>query len=387
MKNKIIIKILSVLLGTFSVITFIGCNLGGGDADGDNPASPVSIVGTYTGAWNFLDNGVVTNNPNPYDYSVSAKNGTYIEDDGTATIVWENGEEQTVTYDEKALLVDGKTYNRVDIEKLYQEFAGTYFNYDYKLDGTENFWKNVDRIIFNSGRTFGVGGGNGVFSLVPITENHGLILNTLKAYGANVMGSYVTPGNPLFLAYYVKIDGEYHIRLSNGDNYHESNGTKSRYFMWKVAHNHFIDFTRSGSAFTSDDMYEVFGGSGGTEQNPVSKQYLDGLAKLTILSDGVDKIINTSRREHTDYPFKGGKAKFNDGAKEIDATYSVIKLSATNGKFFIDMSSAPVGYNADKVATGEIDKSRFVVGDYTIDGQNISISFSYEGRAYNFIYQ
>lgn len=373
---KIFKKLFTVTLAVILLVSFCAC--------AEETVKPVSVEGTYTGCWVFGEDGSVSHDPNPYVYKSDREYGTYTQSGDKVIISWNNGLEVTARSTEKGFTYKGETFQKVNMENLYSSFSGYYRNYD-------NLWSNgsFDALSFTeNGRLVpGQTGAYVSYSLEPITKTHGKVLTEVHSSNSAFDGlGYVNGGEPLGLIYYSEIDGVFHLRVSEGEHYYtDANGVKSRHYPWGIAHGHFIDWTEQGDTFSTLDVFDKLAGSGGTTAVPVSKTYTGDGASLTLYNDGELQLtrLDNSFQEVTTKTFMGGKAKFNNGATEINATYNFIATSNKVGKIFIDMSEKPITYYSDLISTGRIDPQRWVVGDYLINKNEITLKFTYKGITYN----
>ncbi|MBQ8308619.1 MAG: hypothetical protein IJX96_02170 [Clostridia bacterium] len=358
---KIFKRIVTTIITFVSACCFVSCNL--------STEKQVSVVGTYTGSWTFTEDGKVSHDPDPYDYASETLNGTYTQTGNEVSITWESGKTLAASCDgEGRLVVSEKTYTKVDMETLYQDFAGVYNNYEamWPSDAVHsmNFTANGELIPGNLGAFAN-------YSLEPITQTHGKVhTEVLTVAGIG----YLLEGEPIGYIFYTKIGDKYHLRLSEGAH---------RYNPWGVAHNHFIDWKQRGDTYDTEDLFETLAGAGGTEEAPVSKTYTDGAASLTLKNDGKLQLerADASGAVTSSKTFLGGKAVFSDGATEQEATYNMIALDESSGKIFIDMAAIPVIYYTAYIGK-TIDPARWVVGDYKINGGSITVSFTYLGQSY-----
>ena len=372
---KIFKKLFTVTLAVILLVSFCAC--------AEETVKPVSVEGTYTGCWVFNADGSVWHDPAPYDYGSDKLNGTYTQSGEKVYITWQNGLEIIGKSTDKGFTIKGASYKKVNMGKLMESFAGMYSNYD-------GMWPNnaFDTLNFTSngelypGRT----GAYVTYELEPITATHGKVITAVQNNNAFDGLGYVNGGEPLGLIYYSKIDGIFHLRISEGEHYYtQKDGTKGRHYPWGIAHGHFIDWIQFGDTFSTESVFDKLAGSGGTTAVPVSKTYTGDGASLTLYNDGELQLtrLDNSFKEVTTKTFMGGKAKFNNGATEINATYNFIATSNKVGKIFIDMSEKPITYYSDLISTGRIDPQRWVVGDYLINGNEITLKFTYKGIAYN----
>lgn len=358
---KIIHRIKAIIIALCASITLFAC-----ENVGDNDTK-VSVVGTYTGAWEFDEDGNVTHDPAPYVYDTKQLTGTYKQSGKDVSITWANGTTITATCKNTGeLVVNGEVQTKVDMDTLYKEFAGKYSNTDalWSMDAVHemNFTANGDLIP-------GAMGSYAKYHLQPITQTHGKVHTSIVTIAGI---GYLLDGEPLGEIYYTKINGNYHLRLSEGAH---------RYTPWGIGHGHFIDWKKRGDSYNSKDVFAKLAGDNGTVENPVSKTYASQNASLTLYNDGVLKLTRVDAQK----TFLGGKAKFFDGQTEKSATYNVIALTETTGKIFIDMAELPVSYPYNRANLKNIDTTRWVVGDYTLNDNEGTITFLYKDTLYTLV--
>lgn len=356
--KKNIFRFLSVALCAVTAFA-VACT----PSEGDTPDEGTdTVVGLYTDTWEFSKNGKVSYDPDPYDYSVKTQTGVYTVSGNDITVSWDGGGTNKLEYSNGELKAFGKTHKKLNKEKLYSEFSGEYLT-------VEAVWPSnkIQKIIFSENGKFTISDGNGEYYLQAITETHGIVETTVL----DVMHiGYIAMYEPLAQMYYSKIGNYYHIRLSEGSHPY-SDGVQHN--PWKIGHNHFTDWYQRGDPFETLSVYKALAGSNGTEQNPASTTYTSGETSLILYNDGVLKLSVSGSTK----TFPGGKATFTKGGESKAVTYSFIALSLNHGKIFIDMAETPSSFNKSG------DKKRFVVGDYSVNGENINISFTYDGNDYS----
>ena len=229
---------------------------------------------------------------------------------------------------------------------VYADIAGTYKSKTH-YGSTDSVWYNLGFTLNADGTTsMSVDKAyTGTYELIPYTDTFGK-LNFTPGYASG--GNYDSTGT--FWGYYSKINGEYVMRM-----------------MWSpsgVRYWHFIDFSKSGSTFSS---WDIFDSVVGTEANAV---YTDGNATLELAL-----IVNNYSSTNP----AGSKFVFTSGETVVNGTYDFVATSTTAGKIFLDFFATP-GYKNSK--DQEIEKIRYVIGEYAlIDGQYV-ISFNYNGVDY-----
>lgn len=364
---KIVRRMIASILAFCASITLFAC-----ENVGDNDTQ-VAVVGTYTGAWEFSADGTVTHDPAPYVYDTKQMTGTYEQSGNKVSITWKNGETLTaICKDTGELVVNEEVQTKVDMETLYKEFAGKYTNTDglWPMDAVSemNFTTNGELIP-------GSKGSFATYSLLPITQTHGKVRTSIVTIAGI---GYLLDGEPLGDIYYTKINGHYHLRLSEGAH---------RYNPWGIGHGHFIDWKKRGDAYNSKDIFAMLAGKNGTVESPVSKTYASQTANLTLYNDGELKLTRAllDGTAVTSKTFLGGKAKFFDGQTEKSATYNVIALTETTGKIFIDMAELPVSYPYYRGNLENIDTTRWVVGEYALNDKGSTITFTYKNMLYNLV--
>ena len=362
--NKKFLNFIMVALCAVTAFSAVACTPNG-NTDDNGETGKDSVVGIYTDTWEFTKDGKVSYNPAPYDYSVKTKNGTYTVSGENVSVSWNGGGTESLKYSKGQITVDGKTHKKLDKDALYKGFANEYMT----IDAVWARSNTITKLFFTENGKFTVKDGNGEYYLQAITETHGIVVTSM----IDVMHiGYIAMYEPIALMYYSKIGDFYHIRMSEGSHPY-TDGVEHN--PWAIGHNHFVDWYVRGDSFDTVSVFNMLAGVGGTVNKPVSTTYSSiGGTTLTLFNDGVLKLpISTAENAKT---FLGGKATFNNGAGDMAVTYNFIALSLTHGKIFIDMAEQPSSYNKVK------NKSRFIVGDYSIDGEEITISFNYDGINY-----
>ena len=285
-----------------------------------------------------------------------------------------NTEEYNMFYQEKVYTL----VEKVQLGELYEEFAGTYIDTTkkWKTDGNWEMTFNSDGTLTTNRKWGGNPGSkveingewveqwDGTYTLNPITENYGTINVILNYHIKN--GNYTN-----HVQYYVRYEDRFVLRLSY------SNGG--------MEYNHFIDVLKKDDNFSTEPMFEMLAGSGGTKEKPVQSIYKDASknASLTLINNGVwgvprgDGII-IDKNGIVSNP--GGMCKFNDGTTEIIANYNLVALTKNSGKIFMTMAETGLRYNPTTAK-----EDRFPVGDYVINEERKQISFTYLGVDYVFV--
>ena len=358
-----------------------------------------AFAGKYTSTYEFeTDKTFTVTNLNTYDgYGRNTETaGTYKLTVGGGIYLTINGETTVGTYTTTDTLcsfeLGDTTYNEVDTAKLIVAITGDsssaaddkYTEYSGGLTDLNSglylirFYNEDDKSSDGDADTLRIRvqtyGWEYTYELIPITATFGKIV-TACLYEAEGNPTYYF-GYALGEIYYTYYETENLIRLRFSQNV--ATGQPQTY---TIGGGHFVDLTKGSDTFSTKSVFETLAGE--YVDATVSKTYTDATsdASLTLYNDG-KLLLSSYKTDGTAYTkqYMGGVATFNDGTTEIDATYNMIAMSATEGMFFIDMSATPQMY---KDVT---DKTRFVTGAYVIDGDKITITFTYNDVSYELIY-
>lgn len=314
-----------------------------------------NFAGSYTNAYTFNADKTMSYRENLY---VSGKpaNGTYKLYKNGIALVTVGDQTKVCSYDKenKTFTANGNTEAFVDTGAIYTAIAG-----DYR--SSAGLWNSsIQRFILANDGTFEWKYWNwtGTYKVEPITEDFGRILTYIKDAGGNDLTHWGDAS--LGSVYYSNFGGKYKLRFSNDDVNDKSS--------WGLARGQFVDWFLTSDTFKTTQVFDALAGE--YVDATVSKTYKDGEATLVLENDGgTFKTANNVKYV--------GVAQFNGQ----DATYNVVATSATAGKFFMDVSDTPSYYYSAE------DKSRFVVGDYAIGSENITIEFTYDGEDYSFVWE
>ena len=331
-----------------------------------------AFAGKYTDTYEFETDGTFTiTNLTEFDGPHNTETqGTYKLTVAGGIILTINGNtvEGTYTIGENGGLcsftVGNNTYNEVDTDALLAVLKGSYYSevndknklgqYDFSME-QDNYDDNPDTRALR----VQAWGFDFTYELIPITDTFGKVATYCIRTAENNFYFGISAGD----IYYTYDKTANIVRL----RYSMTSGKMSH----DIAGGHYVDLKKSADTYTTATVYATLAGE--YTDAVVSKTYTDGTATLVLYNDGV------LTHKHENGLYYGGKAKFNGN----DVTYNVVASSATTGKFFIDMSDTPIA-RATAVSNGTA--SRFVTGDYVVNGDVITITFSYNGTNYTFVY-
>ena len=232
---------------------------------------------------------------------------------------------------------DGETGEVVDVD-LYTQIAGTYTSKKAYGSNTDWWWSIGIKLTAEGGAsmTQGMSSSEGSYELIPYTDTFGKIL-----FDPNYSQTHL---GEIYEGYYIKINGEFVFRII-------MNAAGVKYW-------HFMDFTKSGSTFSSWDIFDAVVG---TESDAT---YTDGTNTLKL-----ELLANNFNSEN----YIGSKFVFTAGETVVNGTYDFVATSLTAGKIFLDFNPTPK-YSDDK--------ERYVIGEYALINGEYVISFTYKGTDY-----
>ena len=225
----------------------------------------------------------------------------------------------------------------------------------------------------------------GNFEMHPITKKFGYITTSITAYGGNNTAAAIThryDDNPfnIFndLYYYDLGNGCFQLYadyIDENPNYRWGGGSGYNFF------DEILPWTSKNSTVKVAEHFELLAGGVGAVEEPSIKSYYGFGVSLQLENDGILKVESSilDRQNKAYNKATAGKAVINFGSGNVNATYNLVPIEFTkgqeNGLFFMHLSQTPAHKTVDNA-------NEFIEGTYEKSGNEIIISFNYNGVNY-----